>query len=85
MLRTAPSDARVLIAGAGPVGMAGALELERAGNPATVLERADDLTKDLRASTWHPPTLVRDVEALRIGALRSILRRGSSARSASRS
>ena len=57
MPRTAPSDARVLIAGAGPVGMAVALELAHAGIPATVLERADDLTEDLRASTWHPPTL----------------------------
>jgi 3-(3-hydroxy-phenyl)propionate hydroxylase len=53
----APSDARVLIAGAGPVGMAVALELAHAGIAATVLERADDLTEDLRASTWHPPTL----------------------------
>ena len=57
MPRTAPSDARALIAGAGPVGMAVALELAHAGIPATVLERADDLTEDLRASTWHPPTL----------------------------
>jgi 3-(3-hydroxy-phenyl)propionate hydroxylase len=53
----APSDARVLIAGAGPVGMAVALVLARAGIAATVLERGDDLAEDLRASTWHPPTL----------------------------
>ncbi len=53
----APSEARVLIAGAGPVGMAVALELAHAGIAATVLERADDLSEDLRASTWHPPTL----------------------------
>jgi 3-(3-hydroxy-phenyl)propionate hydroxylase len=53
----APSDARVLIAGAGPVGMAVALVLARAGIAATVLERGGDLTEDLRASTWHPPTL----------------------------
>jgi 3-(3-hydroxy-phenyl)propionate hydroxylase len=37
--------------------MAVALELAHAGIAATVLERADDLTEDLRASTWHPPTL----------------------------
>jgi len=54
---SAPSDARVLIAGAGPVGMAVALELAHAGIAATVLERAEDLSEDLRASTWHPPTL----------------------------
>jgi 3-(3-hydroxy-phenyl)propionate hydroxylase len=57
MRRSAPLNARVLIAGAGPVGMAVALVLARAGIAATVLERADDLTEDLRASTWHPPTL----------------------------
>jgi 3-(3-hydroxy-phenyl)propionate hydroxylase len=57
MRRSAPSNARVLIAGAGPVGMAVALVLARAGIAATLLERADDLTEDLRASTWHPPTL----------------------------
>jgi 3-(3-hydroxy-phenyl)propionate hydroxylase len=54
---SASPDARVLIAGAGPVGMVVALELARAGVAATVLERADNLTEDLRASTWHPPTL----------------------------
>ena len=57
MPASAPSDARVLIAGAGPVGMAVALELAHAGIAATVLERADELSEDLRASTWHPPTL----------------------------
>jgi 3-(3-hydroxy-phenyl)propionate hydroxylase len=57
MSRPAQSNPRVLIAGAGPVGMAVALVLARAGVAATVLERADDLTEDLRASTWHPPTL----------------------------
>ena len=57
MSRSAPPHERVLIAGAGPVGMAAALELARTGIPVTVLEREDDLTEDLRASTWHPPTL----------------------------
>ncbi len=50
-------DHRVLIAGAGPVGLAAALKLVHAGVPVTVLERNGDLAEDLRASTWHPPTL----------------------------
>jgi len=57
MSRSAPPHERVLIAGAGPVGMAAALELARAGIAVSVLEREDRLTEDLRASTWHPPTL----------------------------
>ncbi len=48
---------RVLIAGAGPVGMIAALRLASAGVPVTVFERAPALTEDLRASTFHPPTL----------------------------
>ena len=48
---------RVLIAGAGPVGMVAALRLALAGVPVTVFERSADLTEDLRASTFHPPTL----------------------------
>ena len=47
----------VLIAGAGPVGLTAAFMLARAGIPVTVFERAPDLAEDLRASTWHPPTL----------------------------
>jgi 3-(3-hydroxy-phenyl)propionate hydroxylase len=48
---------RVLIAGAGPVGMVAALRLALADIPVTVFERAPTLTEDLRASTFHPPTL----------------------------
>ena len=54
---TAADPARVLIAGAGPVGMVAALKLALAGIAVEVFERADCFAEDLRASTWHPPTL----------------------------
>jgi 2-polyprenyl-6-methoxyphenol hydroxylase-like FAD-dependent oxidoreductase len=50
-------DDRVLIAGAGPVGLVGALDLARHGIAVTVVEAEPGLTQDLRASTFHPPTL----------------------------
>jgi 3-(3-hydroxy-phenyl)propionate hydroxylase len=48
---------RVLIAGAGPVGMVAAANLVRHGVPVTVLEANPDLSEESRASTFHPPTL----------------------------
>jgi 3-(3-hydroxy-phenyl)propionate hydroxylase len=48
---------RVLIAGAGPVGLVAAVSLLEQGIPVTVLEASADLAVDLRASTFHPPTL----------------------------
>ncbi|MDF1776239.1 MAG: NAD(P)/FAD-dependent oxidoreductase [Rhizobiaceae bacterium] len=48
---------RVLIVGAGPVGLVAAANLAQAGIPSIVLESSDALPKDLRASTFHPPTL----------------------------
>lgn len=48
---------RVLIAGAGPVGLVAAYALAQAGIPVTIVERSRELPKDLRASTFHPPTL----------------------------
>ena len=48
---------RVLVAGAGPVGMVAAACLADAGVPVTILEQSPDLPDDLRASTFHPPTL----------------------------
>jgi len=48
---------RVLIAGAGPVGLTAAANLVRAGVPVTVLEAGAGLSEESRASTFHPPTL----------------------------
>jgi len=48
---------RVLIAGAGPVGCSVALYLAQRGIPVTLVEAAATLPEDLRASTFHPPTL----------------------------
>jgi len=45
------------VAGAGPVGCVTALYLARRGIPVTVVEAARDFQEDLRASTFHPPTL----------------------------
>lgn len=50
-------DDRVLIAGAGPVGCVAALHLSRRGIPVTLLEACAEPPEDLRASTFHPPTL----------------------------
>jgi 3-(3-hydroxy-phenyl)propionate hydroxylase len=47
----------VLIAGAGPVGLVSALTLATAGISVTVFERHTKSQEDLRASTFHPPTL----------------------------
>ncbi len=51
------STPHVLIAGAGPVGLVSALTLATAGVQVTVFERALSAPEDLRASTFHPPTL----------------------------
>lgn len=48
---------RVLIVGAGPVGLVSACALADAGVPVTIVEASRDLPMDLRASTFHPPTL----------------------------
>ena len=47
----------VLIAGAGPVGLTAALVLAEAGVTVKVFEAEADVIDDLRASTFHPPTL----------------------------
>ena len=48
---------RVLIAGAGPVGLIAALKLSQAGIPVTILEKEYQLLDDPRAATTHPATL----------------------------
>ena len=48
---------RVLIAGAGPVGLIAALKLSQAGIPVTVVEKENQLLDDPRAATTHPATL----------------------------
>jgi 3-(3-hydroxy-phenyl)propionate hydroxylase len=57
MNRTNPVTERVLIAGAGPVGLVAAANLVRHGIPVTVFEGGADLSTESRASTFHPPTL----------------------------
>src|SRR5271155_797027 len=48
---------RVIIIGAGPIGLVAAASLARQKVPVTVLEAGRDLSVESRASTFHPPTL----------------------------
>ena len=66
-------DERVLIAGAGPVGLVAAAHLVRQGVPVTVLESGSELSGESRASTFHPPTLDMLDE---IGAARPLIAQG---------
>ena len=63
----------VLIAGAGPVGLAAANVLADAGVAVTVLESEPRLPENLRASTFQPPTL--DMLA-KLGAARRLIEMG---------
>jgi 2-polyprenyl-6-methoxyphenol hydroxylase-like FAD-dependent oxidoreductase len=47
----------VIIVGGGPVGLVCALRLAQMGIKSRVLEAEDAFPQDLRASTFHPPTL----------------------------
>ncbi len=48
---------RVVVVGAGPVGLTAALALAHRGIPTVLLAAETELVKELRGSTFHPPTL----------------------------
>jgi 2-polyprenyl-6-methoxyphenol hydroxylase-like FAD-dependent oxidoreductase len=52
-----PKQAPILVVGGGPVGFVAALRLVQAGIPVVLIEKDVRLQHDLRASTFHPPTL----------------------------
>lgn len=53
----APRNDRIIIVGAGPVGLTAALALSRRGIPSVLLAAESELVMELRGSTFHPPTL----------------------------
>ncbi|MEN9770653.1 MAG: hypothetical protein RLZZ180_2283 [Pseudomonadota bacterium] len=50
-------NTQVIVVGAGPVGLTLAYGLARAGAAVTVIETEPAISRQLRASTFHPPTL----------------------------
>ena len=48
---------RIIVVGAGPVGLTAALALSRRGIPTVLLAAEPELVMELRGSTFHPPTL----------------------------
>jgi len=65
--------APILIAGAGPVGLVAAAALVRRGIPVIVLESGPDISTEMRASTFHAPTLDMLDE---LGAAAEMVRQG---------
>ena len=51
------ANEKVLVVGAGPVGLVATASLISSGNPVKLIESTADLALDLRASTFHPPPL----------------------------
>lgn len=49
--------AKIIVVGSGPVGLTTALSLAHQGVPVAVCEKEPWLTEDLRAGSYHPPTL----------------------------
>lgn len=68
----------VLVVGAGPVGFVAALRLAAFGVPVLLVEREPALQQDLRASTFHPPTLEMLDE---LGLTAGLMARGLKSRS----
>ncbi len=66
-------DAEVIIVGGGPVGLCLASLLGQAGIFVIVLEAAAAIDQDLRASTFHPPTMDKLEQ---IGATKDLLEQG---------
>jgi 3-(3-hydroxy-phenyl)propionate hydroxylase len=61
-----PKTHQVIIAGAGPVGLVAALALVQREVSVLVLEAEPGLTRDLRAGSFHPPT-VEMLDTLGVG------------------
>lgn len=57
----------IVISGGGPVGLVAALALAEKGVPVVLLESAKEIPHDLRAGTFHPPT-VEMLDRLSIGS-----------------
>jgi 3-(3-hydroxy-phenyl)propionate hydroxylase len=70
------NEDRVLIAGAGPVGLTAAAHLVRRGIPVTIFEASKDLSEESRASTFHAPTLDMLDD---LGAARALIAQGLTA------
>lgn len=68
-----PENTTVLIAGAGPVGMVAAAALVRQGIRVVVLEARPTISEEMRASTFHAPTLDMLDD---LGAAEAMIRQG---------